>query len=189
MSQNPSGRPPRYLLALMGTVVLASAGVIVWSTYNPSHTSVPGGIAIAAPKPAVPPAPKGALKPKPATIAERTAAQKTIASQLNAFNKGNWAEAVKFQSDGLKGNFESPEAFGEMIEKAYPAFVHPKKVVYGRSFDVAGHIQFEVSLTGQDDSVTRALYSLLKEKGNYRVEAVLGGATPQPAADSGANVV
>ena len=186
MSQNPSGRPPRYLLALMGVVVFASAGVIFWSTWNPSPKSAPTGVAIAAPKPA---APKGAIKAKPATATERTAAQKTISSQLHAFNAGNWTEAVKFQSEGLKGNFESPEAFGEMIEKTYPAFVHPKKVVYGRSINVAGHIQFEVSLTGQDDSVTNAIYSLVKEKGNYRVEAVLGGATPPPDTDSKASTV
>ncbi|BCM91991.1 hypothetical protein IAD21_03870 [Abditibacteriota bacterium] len=184
MSANSSGRPPRFVLPLLGILVLVSGGLFFQSNWGSAPRS--NAVALAAPKPGTP---KGAVNPKPATKAERTAAQKTIAAQLSAFNKGNWTEAVKFQSAGLKGNFSSPEAFGQMIEQVYPAFVRPKKVEYGRSINVAGHIQFEVSLTGQDDSVTRAIYSLVKEKGNYRVESVMGGAAPQSDPDGNASVV
>jgi hypothetical protein len=179
----PSRRPSS-LTALFGVMVLACAGAYLWANWVPDAAST-DGIAVAAPKPN---SPKSANGPKPASKTERTAAQKTIAAQLHAFNAGNWKEAVKFQSDGLKGNFDSPEAFGQMIQQVYPVFVNPKKVAYGQALNVAGHIQFAVSLTGEDDSVARVLYSLVKEKGNYRVEAVLGGDTLPPSA-TGANVV
>ncbi len=177
MSQKLPDRSPRFLLTALVVTVLASGAAFFWSNWQPSRPSS-NGVAIAAAQP------KGALHPKPATKAERTAAQKTIASQLHAFDTSNWKEAVKFQSAGLKGDFPTPEAFGEMIQKVYPAFVSPKKVVYGQSFNIAGHIQFEVSLTAQDGSITNAIYSLVKEQGNYRIEGVAGGATAQPDGDA-----
>lgn len=164
-------------------LALLSGSAFFASNWHFKGRSVGGdSVAVAAPKPAAPGANPNV---KPATKNERAAAQKTIQAQLRAFNTGNWTEAVKFQSAGLKGNFESPEAFGAMIEKIYPVFVRPKKVAFGRAQNVGGHIQFEVTLTGQDDSVHPALYSLVKEKGNYRVEAVLGGSAPQ--AEQGGN--
>ncbi len=174
MSHNPSERrsPPYLSILLVGA--LLSGGAFFWSNWKPATApNVGDSVAFAAPKPGS----STGAKPRPATKAERASVVKTISTQLKAFKENNWPEAVKFQSEGLKGNFPTPDAFGEMIVKIYPAFVNPKKVEFGKALNVGGHVQIEVNLTGQDDSVTSVLYSLAKEKGNYRIEAVAGGVT------------
>ncbi len=160
-----SNRPSRRVLQILTAGALFAGAAFFWSNQKPSPIA---SIAIAAPKSSSP--------PKPASKTERARAQKTIQAQLKAFDAGDWAEAVKFQSAALKGNFSSPEAFGAMIVQTYPAFVHPKKVEFGEAINIDGHIQFLVTLTGQDDSATPAIYSLVQEKGNYRIEGVAGGA-------------
>ncbi len=177
---SPSRRPARFGLCALVVAALLSGGAFFYSNWHPT-----GGVAVAdaaprqAPRKAAP-----AVKPHPASKAERASVIKTIGAQLHAFNVGNWPEAVKYQSQGLKGNFASPEAFGSMIERVYPAFVRPKKVVYGPAQNVGGHILIEVDLTSHDDSLTKALYVMVKEGGNYRVASVAGGVKAPPAPDS-----
>ena len=184
MSQKPTERRSPFLPILLVGVLL-SGGAFFWSNWQPKHAPFAGdSVAFAAPKPGNP---KPGIRVRPATKAERASVVKTISTQLKAFNDNNWPEAVKYQSEGLKGNFPTPDAFGAMIVKVYPAFVHPKKVAFGKAFSAGGHIQIEVDLTGQDDSMTRAVYSLAKEKGNYRIESVMGGAmTPTDGEKSAA---
>lgn len=177
MSNYPS---KRFLASIFAVTFLASGGAIFWSTWNPNARSLQA-VAQAAPKPkspiVIPRAPAKAPQVKPASKAERAAAQTVISAQLRAFNEGNWKEAAKYQSAGLKQNFPSPEAFGQMIQKTYPAFVNAKKVTFGPAYSLAGHIQIEVNLTRYDGQVTKALYSLAKEKAGYRIESVFGGQT------------
>ena len=181
MSHN-SKFPSHRVLQILAVGAFFAGAAFFWSNQKPT----PGtSVAVAAPKAA---APRSLAKPKPASKIERTRAQKTIQAQLKAFDAGNWAQAVKFQSDGLKGNFSSPEAFGAMIVQTYPAFVHPKNVEFGQAVNIDGHIQFLVTLTGQDGSTTRAIYSLVEEKGNYRIEGVAGGATAAPTDDNSSSV-
>lgn len=184
MSDKKFGYQAPQLFTILGLLVLASGATFLWTTQKSAPKSPTQGAAIAAPQARPPMGNRPAIVSKPATKTERTAAQKTISSQLQAFAASNWKEAVKFQSAGLRDNFPSPESFGQMIEQTYPAFVRPKKVTYGNALSVNGSIQFEVTLQGQDNSQTRALYMLTKEKGNYRIQSVLGGVVPPPPADS-----
>jgi len=178
MSQKPSERRSPPYLAILLAGALLSGGAFFWSNWKPGPRPIAGdSVAFAAPQSATPQLP--GAKFRPTSKAERAAVIKTISAQLKAFNQENWKEAVKYQSDTLKGNFPTPEAFGAMIKQVYPVFVQPKKVEFGSAVSASGHVQIQVRLTGEDDSVTRAIYMMAKEKGNYRIEGVAGGeATP-----------
>jgi len=112
-----------------------------------------------------------------ASAAQRKAAIQTIRAQLHAFDIGDWKGAVALQSEGMKSNFSSPDAFGDMITRGYPAFVRARHVDFGEAQVSGPMLQIPITLTGRDDQKVQAEYLLLKEKGGYRVEGVLGGAS------------
>jgi len=110
-----------------------------------------------------------------ATAAQRKAATQTIRAQLHAFDIGDWKGAVALQSEGMKSNFASPDAFGDMITRAYPAFVRARHVDFGEAQSSGPALRILTTLTGSDDQKVKAEYLLVKEKGGYRVEGVFGG--------------
>ncbi len=124
--------------------------------------------------------PAGPMGMRPARPADRKAAIAAIGAQLAAFNKGDYAKAIQYQSMALRGSFASPETFQRMMETRYPEFVHSKSVRYGTaSADANGlRVFIPVIVTGQDGVVVRAAYLMVREGKGYRVEGVLGGAAP-----------
>ncbi len=114
---------------------------------------------------------------RPAKPDVRRAAVAAIQAQLQAFARGDYQTAIKYQSMGLKQNFGSPDAFRQMMEGTYPEFAHYKKVIFGtiRS-DISGQrVLVPVSLTGQDGVSIRAAYLMVREGKAYRVQGVVGG--------------
>lgn len=114
---------------------------------------------------------------RPAKPEVRHAAVAAIQAQLQAFARGDYPAAIKYQSAGLKQNFPSPDAFRQMMESAYPEFAHYKKVKFGLvRADVLGQrVLVPVDLTGQDGTTVRAAYLMVREGKAYRVQGVLGG--------------
>lgn len=107
----------------------------------------------------------------------RRAATAAIQAQLQAFAKGDYQTAIKYQSAGLKQSFGSPETFRQMMEASYPEFAHYKKVKFGLvKSDVSGQrVLVPVDLTGQDGLTVRAAYLMVREGKAYRVQGVVGG--------------
>jgi len=112
-----------------------------------------------------------------ASAAQRKAAIQTIRAQLHAFDVGDWKAAVALQSEGMRSNFSSPDAFGDMITRGYPAFVRARHVDFGEAQVSGPALQIPITLTGSDDEKVQAEYLLLKEKSGYRVESVFGGSS------------
>jgi len=114
---------------------------------------------------------------RPAKPDVRRAAVAAIQAQLQAFARGDYLTAIKYQSAGLKQNFGSPDAFRQMMEGAYPEFAHYKKVKFGLvRADMAGQrVLVPVDLTGQDGVTVRAAYLMVREGKVYRVQGVVGG--------------
>lgn len=164
----------------------AFAGAYFWTQSTNDAILSGQSLAIAAPaKKAAPP--KGAKAPSPApavvfkaaTPAQKAAAQKSINLQLAAFKRGDWPDAVRYQSTVLKRNFPSNAAFQSMMETNYPQFVSSRKVVFGRAIAGGNRVQIEVKVTGTDGVVVECAYLMVKESGVYKVEGVAGGlATP-----------
>lgn len=133
--------------------------------------------------PALAQAPDPSARPmamRPARPADRKAAIAAIGAQLAAFNKGDYAKAIGYQSATLKQSFASPDAFRQMMERGYPEFVHSRSVRYGTaSADTNGmRVFIPVVVIGQDGVVVRATYLMVREGKAYRVQGVLGGVRP-----------
>ena len=111
---------------------------------------------------------------KAAGAKEKQAAQKAISDQLAAFRKDDYQAAARWQSRGLRENFPTIEAFRSAITQGYPQFAHSKSVRYGKSVMTPDgvHLQIQTFVTGQDNVEVLALYSMVRENGIYRVEAV-----------------
>ena len=113
-----------------------------------------------------------------ATEAERKAAIASIEGQLKAFKADDYAAALKYQSSGLKGNFENAEEFRQAMKRGYPQFARYRTISYGMSnCDAKGdRLAIQVTLTGEDNITVKAVYLMLRENGEYKVDGVLGGA-------------
>ena len=131
---------------------------------------------VAAPQKVAPPK---ALAWKPATAAQRTAAAQSIRAQLNAFKSGQWDKAISYQSAGLKQHFASTAAFKQMMQRSYPQFTKFKKVEFGPARGAGPIVQMQIKLTGSDNIIVQAVYTMIKEKDIYRVEGVGGGMPPE----------
>ena len=115
---------------------------------------------------------------RPAKTAERLAAINSIQAQLKAFGRDDYKAALLYQSNGLKKNFASPDAFRTMMLRTYPEFAHYKKVVFGPArCDLPGtHLRILATVTGQDGVTVPSVYLMVREGKTYRVEGVAGGA-------------
>lgn len=120
---------------------------------------------------------------RPAKAAERTAAITAIQAQLKAFGRGDYKAAIVYQSSGLRKNFASPEQFQAMIRQAYPEFAHSKRAVFGPAqADLTGsHLAIPAAVTGTDGITVRAMYLMVREGKQYKVEGVAGGAITPPS--------
>ena len=125
------------------------------------------------------PIPPGGRK---ATEAERKAVSAAIEGQLKAFKADDYAAAMKFQSETLKDNFETPDEFRRAMKQGYPQFARYKTITYGlATADTKGErVAIQVTLTGEDNVTVRGIYLMVKEKGEFKVDTVLGGTRPQP---------
>jgi len=187
MPDYSSPRRPRRLTESLLVVALLGGGAFFWINWqradarpDPSSRDFAGssegrarflkGRQGSVPMPMAPP-----MHWVKASAAQRKAAIQTIRAQLHAFDIGDWKGAVALQSEGMKSNFSSPDAFGDMISRAYPAFVGAHHVDFGEAQVSGPALRIPVTLTGSDDEKVEAGYLLVKEKGGYRVEGVLGG--------------
>ena len=126
---------------------------------------------------------------RPAKAAERTAAITAIQAQLKAFGRDDYKAATVYQSSGLRKNFASPEQFGAMIRQVYPEFAHSKRAVFGpaQADLTGGHLAIPAAVTGTDGITVHAVYLMVREGKQYKVEGVAGGATTPPS-DIGGDV-
>ena len=92
---------------------------------------------------------------------------KKDSAQLKAFKANDYERATKYQSEGLRGNFETPDDFRRMMQRSYPQFANYKSVVFGeaRATKNGDAIRVPVTLTGVDRVVVKAVYVMVREKG------------------------
>ena len=124
---------------------------------------------------------------RPAKAADRKAAIASIQAQLKAFQKDDFATAIRYQSRGLKAHFPSADAFRHMMQTNYPAFLNFKSASYGQAGtpDNGQHVLLTVSLLELGGVKVQALYILVREGKTYKVDGVQGGVVPGPTPDAG----
>jgi hypothetical protein len=114
------------------------------------------------------------------TDAELKAATTAIEAQLKAFKADDYERALKYQSEDLRDNFESAAEFRRMMRKSYPEFANYKSIIFGeaRATKNGEAIRISVTVTGMDRVVVKAVYVMVREKGEYKVGGVGGGTQP-----------
>lgn len=159
-------------------VLLLFAALVSWLWYFATRPDDDRHVAQGKYSDARPPRVKVApLKWRAATAKERNAAIASIVAQLKAFRDDDYELATKYQSQGLKKNFSSVENFRRIIQDHYPQFADYSKARFGAArATVDGKlVEVPIVLTGQDDVVVRATYTMVLEGGLYRVAGVSGG--------------
>ena len=175
MTTPPRNRRQHWpVLAVVGALLVS--GAWLWSTKLEPDARIADGPARVRKAPIAPTKP---VAWKKATPAQRAGASQAIRAQLEHFKKGEWEQAVSYQSSNLKKNFSSTTGFRDMIVGSYPQFAKYKKIEFGKAQAAGPRVQMEIKLTGNDNIVVDAVYIMVQEKDGYKVEGVSGGAAPQ----------
>jgi hypothetical protein len=114
---------------------------------------------------------------RPATAEERKQAVAAIEAQLQAFRDNDYEKAAKYQSESLRKQINTPEAFRAMMERSYPQFARSRAARFGEATASpdGNLVRIDVTVTGQDGVRVGVVYLMVKEEGSYRVGSVLGG--------------
>jgi hypothetical protein len=94
---------------------------------------------------------------------ERTAIQRTIREQLDAFASDNGARAYRFAAPSIKMQFPNPAAFVSMVREGYAAVYRHKRAQFGELSERGERRTQAVRLTDHAGSILTALYTLEKQ--------------------------
>jgi hypothetical protein len=106
----------------------------------------------------------------------RAAAAATIAGQLDAFARDDYAAALDFASDTFRSGTDVP-TFRSLIERAFPQVASSEgHTVLGCEQPAAGVLRVLVVVTGVDGSSEELVYLVVDDGGRWGIE----GAAPRP---------
>lgn len=114
------------------------------------------------------------LVPNPVLPAEpEDGIRATINSQLDAFQRDDWAEAFNYASPVLQKIFGTPDRFRSMVLGGYRAVYRPQQVTF-RELDTSGARPVQiVFFIGPDGLAYLAAYEMeQQDDGSWRISAV-----------------
>ena len=98
---------------------------------------------------------------------------RTVLDQLAAFRRDDWSAAYAFASSAIQARFPL-EAFRLMVTGGYPSIARSARAAVSRVEVVdAAHGLVEVRVEGANGEAVDALYELVDEQGQWRVNGVL----------------
>ena len=95
-----------------------------------------------------------------------------ITEQLMAFQADDFARAFTYASPMIKGIFQSPERFGEMVRNGYPMVWRPADVKFGTIKDQSGRLVQIVYLTDEFGRLFEAQYEMIQNDGTWEINGV-----------------
>lgn len=98
--------------------------------------------------------------------------QKTIQSQLDAFQKDDFATAFTFASPNIKGMFGTAENFGTMVTQGYPMVHRPSAVKMLELRRVAGNLWQRVMITDAQGRTHLLDYMMVETPEGWQINAV-----------------
>ncbi len=98
--------------------------------------------------------------------------QKTIASQLDAFQNDDFATAFTYASPTIKGIFGTAENFGAMVTQGYPMVHRPAAVRMLELRTVAGNLWQRVMITDAQGSTHLLDYMMIETPEGWQINAV-----------------
>ena len=108
----------------------------------------------------------------PVSGEDMAAIQRTITSQLQAFQNDDAAGAFGYAAPSTQGIFGTPDNFMDMVRRGYPPVYRPHSVEFSSMGPVDGQIVQNVELTGPDGLPYTARYTMEHEAdGSWRIIA------------------
>lgn len=98
--------------------------------------------------------------------------QKTIQSQIEAFQADDFARAFTYASPTIKGMFGTPENFGAMVKQGYPMVYRPAEVQMMDLREVAGNLWQRVRITDQAGAGWYLDYMMVETAEGWQINAV-----------------
>lgn len=95
-----------------------------------------------------------------------------ITSQLQAFQKDDFATAFTFASPMIKQMFGNPERFGTMVQQGYPMVWRPADVKFGGLNTFEGRTVQTVFFTDQGGQVFEASYEMIETGAGWQINGV-----------------
>lgn len=98
---------------------------------------------------------------------------RTVLDQLAAFRRDDWPAAYAYAASSIQAQFPL-EAFRQMVTGGYAPLAHSARATVSRVDVVdAAHGLVEVRIEGASGETVDALYELVDEQGQWRVNGVL----------------
>jgi hypothetical protein len=110
------------------------------------------------------------LAPAQAGEAEISAAQSTIAGQLQAFLADDGVGAYAFAAPSIKRMFPTVQSFMSMVENGYAPVRRPRNYAFGKSEERGDTVIQQVLLVGPDGKDYEAVYTVERQPdGTFRI--------------------
>jgi len=107
-----------------------------------------------------------------------TEATEPVMKQLEAFRRGDFDTAYTFASSEIKELFDR-SAFEQMVRNGYPEIARSTFASVAASTVTAnGHVYLQVKIRGSNGNSVEAIYELVLEGGQWKINAVT--ARPDP---------
>lgn len=108
----------------------------------------------------------------PPAAAQEEPIQRTIQSQLDAFQADDFARAFTFASPNIKGIFGTAENFGAMVKNGYPMVYRPAEVEMLELREVAGNLWQRVRVVDQAGRAHLLDYMMVETPEGWQINAV-----------------
>ncbi len=119
---------------------------------------------------------------QPGAAQDAAAIERTIDSQLDAFNAGDLDAAWSHASPMIKGIFGTPENFGTMVQRGYPMVWTNADRRYLELREIGGRLYQKVLLRGPDGGLHVLDYQMIETAEGWQIN----GVSILPAPDVGA---
>lgn len=111
-----------------------------------------------------------ALVPK--AMAQEAPIRETIQSQIDAFQKDDFAQAFTFASPNIQSLFGTPENFGLMVRQGYPMVHRPADVKMLDLRTVDGRLWQRVMITDQQGRTHMLDYQMIETAEGWQINGV-----------------
>ena len=99
--------------------------------------------------------------------------QKTIESQLFAFQADDAVTAYSFAAPNIQSIFPTPDRFMTMVKRGYQPVYRPQSYAFGEQRPLNGQMAQEVQLIGPQGDSWTALYTLQQQSnGDWKITGV-----------------
>jgi hypothetical protein len=123
-----------------------------------------------------------AFLPANAQEARSESIESTISGQIDAFLADDFARAFTYASPMIRGIFQTPETFGQMVRQGYPMVWRPSDVRFLDLEDLGGRMLQRVQILDQAGVPYIAEYEMIRTEDGWQINGVRIERSPEVGA-------